>query len=287
MTRTIKIAAAQLGPSTEDKCATVRRMERLLGRAAEAGVDILSFPELSLTPFFPAQLKRDCDDWFDTLPSPLVGGLLARARDAEMVLILPYAEKDGLYYYNTAMVADADGRILGKYRKVHIPAYFPSNQPGGTGSYERLYFRPGNLGFPVFETRKGRVGIQICYDRMFPEGSRILGLKGAEVVFYPTNYGTYGNEYRHRAWGRLVVARAYENGYFAVLPNKAGQEGVRENSGRSMIISPLGGDVIAEGSQDGEELVLAEIDLDDVVEARRRMPWWRDRRPDVYGALLE
>ena len=93
--------------------------------------------------------------------------------------------------------------------------------------------------------------------------------------------------YRHRAWGRLVVARAYENGFFAVLPNKAGQEGVRENSGRSMIMSPLGGDIIAEGSQDGEELVCAEIDLDDVVEARRRMPWWRDRRPDAYGALLE
>jgi predicted amidohydrolase len=286
MSRLCKLAAAQLGPSTEDKSETVRRLERLASGAAERGAQMLCFPELALTPFFPAKLERDFDHWFDVLPSELVAGLLDIARQAEMVLVLPYGERDGVVYYNSALVVDADGSVLGTYRKVHIPAYFPSDRPGGTGSFERLYFKPSDEGFPVFDTRYGRIGVQICYDRMFPEGSRILGLQGAEVVFFPNNYGTYGMEYRTRAWGRLVQARAYENSFFAVLVNKAGQEGVRENAGRSRLISPLGGDILAEASPDSEELLVGEVDLDDVVEARRRFPWWRDRRPDQYGALV-
>ncbi|HUY25067.1 MAG TPA: carbon-nitrogen hydrolase family protein [Candidatus Saccharimonadales bacterium] len=287
MSRLLKAAVAQLGPSDGDKQATVLRMEKLVDQAAEAGVKMLLFPELALTPFFPGTLKREFDDWFDSLPSPLTEGLLARVRHAKMVVVLPYAEKDGVAFYNSALVFDADGRIAGKYRKVHIPAYFPTGEPGGTGSFEKLYFRPSDDGFPVFDTAYGRVGVQICYDRMFPEGSRILALKGAEVVFYPHDYSLYGMPYRQRAWGRLVQARAYENGFFAVLANKAGQAGERQNGGRSMVITPFGGDILAEGSPDREELVLAEIDLDDVAEARRRLPWWRDRRPEMYRELVQ
>lgn len=286
MRRLCKLGAAQLGPSTDDKAEAAQRMERLAREAAAAGVQLLCFPELALTPFFPARLERDCDHWFDVLPSPLVAPVLDVAREAEMVVVLPYGERDGIAYYNSALVVDADGSVLGRYRKVHIPAYFPSDRPGGTGSFERLYFKPSDEGFPVFDTRYGRVGVQICYDRMFPEGSRILGLQGAEIVCFPNNYGTYGMEYRARAWGRLVQARAYENSFFALLVNKAGQEGERENAGRSRIITPLGGDVLAEASEDREELLVAEVDLDDVVEGRRRFPWWRDRRPDQYRALL-
>jgi len=286
MSRSLKVAAAQLGPSRDDKKEVVVRMERLMEEAAEQRIDMLAFPELALTPFFPNRLERDNDHWFDELPGALTERLFGIARDARIVVVFPYGEQDGIAHYNSALVIDADGRVLGKYRKTHIPAYFPSNRPGGTGSFERLYFAPGNLGFPVFDTPKGRVGVQICYDRMFPEGSRILGLKGVEVVFYPHNYSTYGFEYRATSWGRLIQARAYENGFFAVVPNKAGQEGVRDNAGRSLIISPLGGDIIAEGSRDGEELVIADIDLDDVAEARKRLPFWRDRRPEIYGELL-
>lgn len=286
MSRLCKLAAAQLGPSTDDKAQAVQRMERLTREAAEAGVQMLCFPELALTPFFPAKLERDFDYRFDTLPSPLVEPVLSITREAEMVVVLPYGERDGVAFYNSALIVDADGSVLGRYRKVHIPAYFPSDRPGGTGSFERLYFKPSDEGFPVFDTRYGRIGVQICYDRMFPEGSRVLALQGAEVVFYPNNYGTYGMEYRARAWGRLVQARAYENSLFAVVANKAGQEGERENAGRSRIFSPLGGDVVAEASVEEEELLVAEIDLDDVVEGRRRFPWWRDRRPDQYRAIV-
>lgn len=286
MSRRITVAAAQLGPSSEDKKEVVVRMERLMEEAADRGVDMIGFPELALTQFFPNRLERDNEGWFDELPGPLTERLFGIARGAGIVVVFPYGERDGISHYNSALVIDADGRVLGKYRKVHIPAYFPSKRPGGTGSFERLYFAPGNLGFPVFDTARGRVGVQICYDRMFPEGSRVLGLKGAEVVFFPHNYALYGYEYRSQAWGRFKQARCYENGFFGVVPNKAGQEGPRDNAGRSMIISPLGGEMVAEGTGDREELVTAEIDLDDVAEARKRLPFWRDRRPEVYGDLL-
>jgi predicted amidohydrolase len=285
MARSLTVAAAQLGPSGEDKREVVARMERLMAEAADRGVDMIGYPELALTPFFPNRLERDNDRWFDELPSPLTERLLGMARAAGIVVVLPYGERDGISRYNAALVIDADGALLGKYRKAHIPAYFPSARPGGTGSFERLYFTPGNLGFPVFATAKGRLGVQICYDRMFPEGSRLLALQGAEIVFYPNNYALYGYEYRARAWGKLTMARAYENGFFAVVPNKAGREGARDNAGRSLIISPLGGEIVAEGSADKEELVVAGIDLDEVAEARKRLPFWRDRRPELYRGL--
>lgn len=286
MARQLKVAAAQLGPSTNNKQATAVRIEKLVRDAATSGVQVLLFPELALTPFFPATLKRDFEDWFDDLPSPLIDGPLRAAREAEMVLVLPYAERAGVSFFNSALVVDADGTIAGKYRKVHIPAYFPTELPGGTGSFERFYFTPSSEGFPVFDTRYCRLGVQICYDRMFPEGSRVLGLKGAEIVCFPHNYAAYGMEYRNRAWGRLIQARAYENGFFGVVANKAGQEGERDSAGRSMIITPLGGDILTEGTPAGEELVIADVDLDDVAEARRRIPWWRDRRPDAYVELI-
>jgi predicted amidohydrolase len=285
--RTTKLAAAQLGPATDDKEATVARMMVLAQQAADEGVNVLLFPELALTPFFAAGLDGDFDKWFDDLPSPLIQGLLDIARKAEMVLVLPYAERAGSYYYNSSLVIDADGQLLGKYRKVHIPGYFPSDvHPSATGSYERLYFRPSDDGFPVFPTRYGVVGVQICYDRMFPEGSRILALKGAEIVAFPNNYSTYGKGSRVGVMNHSVVARSYENGFFSILANKAGIEGLRENTGRSMISSPLGGEVLAEASESDEELITAECDLDDVTNARRSMPWWRDRRPDLYGEII-
>ncbi len=285
MSRMITVAAAQLGPSGDDKQEVVARMERLMLQAIDLGVDVIGYPELALTPFFPNRLVRDNDHWFDELPSPLTERLLGLARQAGIVVVLPYGERDGIHRYNSALIVDADGTVLGRYRKAHIPAYFPSSRPGGTGSFERLYFTPGDLGFPVFQTAKGKLGVQICYDRMFPEGVRLLALQGVEIVYFPNNYALYGYEYRSRAWGRLTMARAYENGFFAVVPNKAGQEGARDNAGRSLIISPLGGEIIAEGSTDKEELIVAEIDLDDVAEARRRLPFWRDRRPELYRGL--
>jgi predicted amidohydrolase len=297
MSRKIKIAALQLsGPvrvdpetAEKDTAAVVARLLTLIKDAAKRDVRIASTTELCLTPFFCRKLIRNNDHLFHELPSPLIAPLAEEARKNEIALILAYGERDGIRRYNSAIVFDTDGKILGKYRKVHIPAYFPSNLPGGTGSYERLYFTPGDLGFPTFDLKElnVRIGVQICYDRMFPEGYRILGLKGTEIVFNPTNYATYGQEYRIRVWGRLVQSRSYENGFFVCIPNKAGIDEDRENVGRSMIISPFGGEILVTGSPDKEEVVAAEIDLDEVLEARKRIPYWRDRRPDTYRDLVE
>jgi predicted amidohydrolase len=292
----IKIAALQLsGPTPvepdtfgEDKKNIVQRLTTLVKQAADQGVHIACTTELCLTPFFCRQLIRNNDYLFDALPSALTDPLVKEASKHNMALILAYGERDGIKRYNSALVFDTDGTILGKYRKVHIPAYFPSNLPGGTGSYERLYFTPGDLGFPTFDIKvlEARIAVQICYDRMFPEGYRILGLKGVDIVFNPTNYATYGQEYRIEVWGRLVQSRAYENGMFVCIPNKAGVDGDRENVGRSLVISPRG-DILKTGSGDKEEVVALEIDLEEAKEGRRRIPYWRDRRPDTYGMLLQ
>jgi len=296
MNRKIKIAALQLSGSTpvkletadEDKVLVVKRLTDLIKDAAKEGVNIACTTELSLTPFFCRKLIRNNDYLFDDLPSTLIEPLIAEAKKNNMSLILAYAEKDGIKRYNSSLVFDTDGTLIGKYRKVHIPAYFPSNLPGGTGSYERLYFTPGDLGFPVFDIKSldVKIGVQICYDRMFPEGYRILALKGAEIIFNPTNYATYGQEYRVKVWGRLVQSRAYENGVFVCIPNKAGVDGERENVGRSMVIDPRG-DILTVGSADQEEVVSMEIDLEGILEGKRRIPFWRDRRPDLYSDLLK
>jgi predicted amidohydrolase len=272
----------------DDKKQIVKRLTALVKEAADQGVHIACTTELCLTPFFCRQLIRNNDYLFDTLPSALTDPLVKETSKNNMALILAYGERDGIKRYNSALVFDTDGTVLGKYRKVHIPAYFPSNLPGGTGSYERLYFTPGDLEFPAFDIRtlEARIGVQICYDRMFPEGYRILGLKGVDIVFNPTNYATYGQEYRIQVWGRLVQSRAYENGMFVCIPNKAGVDGDRENVGRSLVISPRG-DILKTGSADKEEVVAQEIDLEEAEEGRRRIPYWRDRRPDTYGALLQ
>jgi len=296
MRKKIKIAALQLsGPTCvetetadKDKAAIIERLINLVKEAAKKGVNIACTTELSLTPFFCRKLIRNNDYLFDDLPSTLVEPLIMEAKKNNMSLILAYAEKDGIKRYNSALVFDTDGTIIGKYRKVHIPAYFPSNLPGGTGSYERLYFTPGDLGFPIFyiKSLNIKIGVQICYDRMFPEGYRILGLKGADIVFNPTNYATYGQDYRIKVWGRLVQSRAYENGFFVCIPNKAGVDGDRENVGRSMVIDPRG-DIIIRGSGDKEEVVAVEINLEEVLEGRRRIPFWRDRRPNTYNDLTK
>ena len=202
-----------------------------------------------------------------------------------MALIFGYAERDGAYFYNSAAVFDRNGQLVGTYRKTHIPAYFPSELRGGTGSYEKFYFSPGTS-LPVFEFEGIRFGIQICNDRLYPEPSRKLALQGAEIIFMPIAYATYGNDnYRVAIWDLPLQARAFDNGVFVVAANRVGDESGRRHIGMSAIVSPLGGRIIKQATMDGPELLVAEIDLDDVDKARRSLPWWRDRRPDLYGNL--
>jgi predicted amidohydrolase len=285
MARKITVAAAQTGPVLGSMSTAVEAACVMLQEAARKGVEIVCFPEVFLAPFFPNRLIGDYEKYFVTLPNPATDPLFTVAREGKVALIFAYAERDGAYFYNSAAVFDRSGRHVGTYRKTHIPAYFPSELRGGTGSYEKFYFSPGTS-LPVFELDGVRFGIQICNDRLYPEPSRKLALSGADIIFMPIAYATYGNDnYRVAIWNLPLQARAFDNGVFVVAANRVGDESGRLHIGKSAIVNPLGGRIMIQAGMEKPELLVAEIDLDDVDKARRSLPWWRDRRPDLYGNL--
>lgn len=286
MTRTITVAAAQTGPVlTDDLSSAVEPACAMIDEAAERGAEIICFPEVFMAPFFPNRLVNDYEKYFLELPSPIADPIFERARSRGMAMVFPYAERAGSYFYNAAALVDRTGRVVGTYRKTHIPAILPSDQPGGTGSYEKFYFTPGSS-LPVFELDGIRVGVQICYDRKFPEGTRALALQGAEIVFMPICAATYGEQkLRANTWELPLQARAYENGVFVIAPNRAGDENGRRHIGKSMIVNPVGAQTMCVGSTDNAEVLVATLDLDDASAARKSLPWWRDRRPDLYAGL--
>ena len=196
-----------------------------------------------------------------------------------MVLILPVYEREqeGVLY-NTAAVIDADGTYLGKYRKTHIPQV--------KGFWEKFYFRPGNLGYPVFDTAVGRIGVYICYDRHFPEGWRALGLAGAQIVFNPSATSRGLSMY---LWNLEQPASAVANEYFVGAINRVGVEPLGDNDfyGSSYFVDPRGQLVGEAASDKVEELVIRDLDLDKLAEVRGLWQFYRDRRPDMYGPLTE
>lgn len=286
MGRTITVAAAQTGPVlSDDMRPGVAAACGMVEEAVAKGVDVICFSELFLTPFFPNRLTQDYEKYFLELPSEITDPLFKLARAKRMAMIFPYGERTGKYFYNSAAVFDRGGKHLGTYRKTHIPAILPSELKGGTGSYEKFYFSPGSE-FPVWDLEGVKIGIQICYDRKFPEGSRALALKGAEVLFMPICAATYGEtKLRGNTWELPLQARAYENGAFVVAVNRAGKEGGRNHMGKSMIINPVGAEIMAVASGDKPELLVATLNLDDVDTAQKSLPWWRDRRPELYGSM--
>lgn len=287
--RSLTVAAAQTGPvlTPDDMRPGVAAACTMVERAAEQGAEVICFSELFLTPFFPNRLEHAFEHWFLTLPDPVVQPLFDAARRNEMAMIFPYGERDGRHHYNSAAVIGRDGRVIGTYRKTHIPAIFPSNLKGGTGSYEKFYFTPGDA-YPVFELDGVRIGIQICYDRKFPEGSRALAVQGAEILFMPICAATYGEtKLRDHTWDLPLRARAYENGTFVVAVNRAGDEDGRRHMGRSMVISPIGAEILCQASEDEPELLVTTLDLDEVSTAQKSLPWWRDRRPELYETLVK
>lgn len=286
MSRNIVVAAAQTGPVlSEDPASMLPSARALMAQAAEQGVQLVAFPELFLSPFFPNRLTGSFDRFFLEPSSPVIQELRALCRTHNVAAIWGYAERAPEGNYNAALVCDARGEIVGTYRKTHIPAYFPDEKAGGTGSFERLYFRPG-IELPVFDCAGTRLGIQICNDRLYPEPSRVLAMRGAEIIFMPICYSTYSDP-QHRAgiWDVALRARAYENGVWVVAANRVGVEGVRNHLGRSMIVDPTGTIVTEAGSTD-EALIVATIDLDATARERKKVPWWRDRRPELYGDLV-
>lgn len=287
MARTIKVACAQTGSvESEDMATVVPRAVKMIEDAAAKDVRIVTFCELFLSPFFPNRLVENNDHFFTEPDGPVLAPILAAAKKHGIALVLPFGERANTGNYNSALIVNAAGQFLGTYRKTHIPAYFPNEKAGGTGSYEKFYFTPGGS-LPVFDVDGVRIGVQICNDRLYPEGSRVLALSGAEIIFMPIAYSVYANpEHRNSIWELALRSRAFENGVYVVACNKVGTEGVRRHLGRSMIVDPTGMKM-AEASNETEELLIQDLDLDAVSASRKKFPWWRDRRPELYGPISQ
>jgi beta-ureidopropionase len=251
----------------------------MIEEAGKRGVQILCLQEIFDGPYFcPSQDARWCDI-AEPVPGPTTERLAVLAKKHQMVTIVPVYEREMAgVYYNTAAVIDADGTYLGKYRKTHIPHT--------SGFWEKYFFKPGNLGYPTFQTRYARIGVYICYDRHFPEGARLLGLHGAEIVFNPSATVKGLSQY---LWKLEQPAHAVANGYFMGCINRVGTEApwnIGEFYGTSYFVDPRG-KILAEGSETKDELVVADMNLDMIEEVRRTWQFFRDRRPDAYEDLVK
>jgi beta-ureidopropionase len=263
------------------KDAAIEKHLKMIDEAASKGVQMLCMQEIFFGPYFCAEQHTR---WFratERIPDgPTVKLMQEVARKHSMVLVVPiYEEEITGVYYNTAAVIDADGKYLGKYRKTHIPHCHP-------GFWEKFYFKPGNLGYPVFKTAYADVGVYICYDRHFPEGARALGLNGAEIVFNPSATVASHAEY---LWKLEQPAHAVANGYFVGALNRVGSEqpwNIGHFFGNSYFCDPRGR-ILSEGSRDKDEVVVADLDLDMIREVREYWAFYRDRRPETYGIVTE
>ena len=262
------------------KAAMIEKHMAFIEKAAAQGVQMLCMQELFYGPYFCAEQETHWYGLTESIPDgPTTQLMMETAKRHAMVIVVPIYEVDGTgIYYNTASVIDADGSYLGKYRKHHIPHCHP-------GFWEKFYFRPGNLGYPVFQTAFGRVGVYICYDRHFPEGARCLGLNGAEIVFNPSATVAGLSEY---LWKLEQPAHAVANQYFLAAINRVGVEqpwAIGEFYGQSYVCDPRG-QMVAVASRDQDELLLADIDLDQIQQTRDVWQFYRDRRPESYGAIV-
>jgi beta-ureidopropionase len=262
------------------KKAMIDKHLKLIEEAARKEVKVLCLQELFYGPYFCAEQDARWYELTEPVPDgPTVKLMQKVAAKHRMVIVVPvYEEHMPGVYFNTAAVIDGDGRYLGKYRKHHIPHCHP-------GFWEKFYFTPGDLGYPVFETKYARVGVYICYDRHFPEGARILGLNGAEIVFNPSATVAGLSEY---LWELEQPAHAVANGYFVGAINRVGTEkpwSIGEFYGKSYFCNPRG-KIIAQASRDKDEVVVGDLDLDMIAEVRKVWQFFRDRRPETYHSLI-
>lgn len=278
---TVRVALTQ-AKWTGDKESMIQKHEEYVRTAAAEGAQVICFQELFYGPYFGITQERKYYRYAEPADGPIVQRFAALAKEHNMVMVLPiYEEEQPGVYYNTAVVVDADGTILGKYRKNHIPDvdFF----------YEKFYFRPGNLGWPVFDTAVGKIGVTICYDRHFPEGWRMLGLAGAQIVFNP-NASKPGLS--NRLWDLEQPTAAGANGYFVVVPNRVGKEDNEYGElavdfyGTSYVADPRGNFVGDRANSTDEAILIRDLDLGLIREVRDEWQFYRDRRPDAYGPIV-
>jgi N-carbamoylputrescine amidase len=279
---------------TPDPDDNVKRAVQFVRDAARQGAQVICLPELFKTQYFCQREDAALFDLAEPIPGPSTEVFTKVAQEAKVAIVASLFEKRARgVYHNTAVMIDSDGKILGLYRKMHIP-----DDPL---YYEKFYFTPGDLGFKAFDTNFGRVGTLVCWDQWYPEGARLTALAGAEVIFYPTAIGWHPSEKeqfgraQHDAWRTIQRAHAIANGVFVAVVNRVGHEtgNIRGNEvkgaglefwGGSFLCDPFGV-VIAEASHNKEEILIGEIDAHKMEEVRRNWPFLRDRRIDSYGAI--
>ena len=279
----IKVAATQMSCSWKLE-ENLSKAKKIINEAAVKGANIILLQELFQTPYFCIQYDEKIFRFAQPYENNRIINEMAEiAKKLNVVLPISFFEKENNAYYNSIAVIDNDGKILGKYRKSHIP--------DGPGYLEKYYFNPGDTGFKVWETKFGKIGIGICWDQWFPEAARIMALKGAEILFYPTAIGDeIMSEYdSSSAWQRVMQGHAAANIVPVVASNRIGSETVKDQTngfyGKSFICDRTG-NIISEASKDKEEIIIAEIDINENHLFRRNWGLFRDRRIDLYKELL-
>jgi N-carbamoylputrescine amidase len=279
----IQIAGIQFsGDAKKEK--NLEKVARLASEAAARGAQVICFPELCTTTYFCTEANYAHFDSAEPIPGPSTDEACALAKRLGVSIVFPLFEREAEgQFYNAAVVIASTGQILGKYRKTSIPLSVAKD--GTIAANEKMYFAPGNLGFPTFRLPEGlTLGILICYDRHFPEGARILGLNGADLVCVPTN--TW-RELMKEIWELELRAHAVANAYYVCGVNKVGLDrGGSPNHffGTSLIVGPTG-KVVARGGERDDEVITADVDLEHLRATRRTFPVYRDRRPDLYGPV--
>jgi len=287
MSSIVRCGLIQCSNPVNDESVPVSRIQQamldkhlpMIADAAKKGVQILCLQEIFNGPYFcPSQDRR----WYaaaEAIPGPTTHVMAELAKQYGMAIVVPlYEEHMRGVYYNTAAVIDADGKYLGKYRKQHIPQT--------SGFWEKYFFKPGDGGYPVFRTQFATIGVYICYDRHFPEGARALGLNGAEIVFNPSATVAGLSQY---LWKLEQPAHAVANGYYVGAINRVGTEApwnIGKFYGTSYFVNPRG-QILAEASEDNDELVVADLDLALIDEVRQTWQFYRDRRPEAYSELTK
>lgn len=279
-----RIALLQLSAVAEPE-KNIRKTEAAIRKAASEGAEIICTQELFTTEYFCTTQDTDKFDLADKIPGPVTENHQSLAKELGVVIVASGFEKraTGLYH-NSAWVVDADGSLLGIYRKMHIPQ--------DPGFEEKFYFTPGDTGYKAFDTKFGKIGVLICWDQWYPEAARLTALKGAEILIYPTAIGWLPEEKeefgeaQHNAWQAVQCGHAVANSCYVVAINRTGTEGNTEFWGRSFV-SDHYGQVIATAPVAEEMILTAEIDLDALEAHRRIWPFFRDRRIDSYSQITE
>src|SRR5439155_18205130 len=284
MTRTVTVAAAQMGPNNESASREeiVERMLALLEQAKQQGVELIAYPEMALTTYFPKKVRKDFDHFFETeVPPKALEPLLRRAKEAKIAVHAGFCEKAEGKYFNTALLTDTAGKLCGTFRKIHLPG---TKEPDGFAQvYEPYYFAHGDTGYKIFDACGAKIGIAICQDRRYPESYRALALQGAEIILI--GYNTPISALALDLNELCMRAGAYANACFVVGIAKAGIEDGLELIGGSSVIDPQG-QIVAKASTNGGELVTARVDLDRMTPVRKRWNFLGRRQPQHYDILL-